>query len=307
MSIIALFTSIFGINTNGGENNNNDAPTEPVIVAEPFVSDFAYGSAERETMDIAFPEGAKGDVDLIIFIHGGAWTSGSKDEYTDQIKTIADNGYIGVAMNYSYISKDIHCDTILNEITMALKAVRSKAAERGINVSRYIIAGYSAGGQLAPLYAYSRGSESGLSPAAVVDLAGPTALEYVTYLKELTTVINIGDTDYVCELLSYLCGVTITLNNLNNAEVKAALQSVSATHYTDTAVSTIIAHGEKDNTSPIASSVLLSAQLKSKGVRCDFVRFPNSGHGLDSDPSSYAETEALLAQYASDYLSSYKK
>lgn len=301
MSIISLICSLFGISF--GNTENQTEKTENGIV---FVQNYRYGEAEREIMDYAYPEGATGNVDVIIDVHGGAWIAGSKDSETSNVKACAQYGYIGVAINYTYISETSHCDTILDEITMALKAIKSIAADKGITVNKYIIEGMSAGGHLSALYAYSRGAESGITPAAVYDMCGPTALEYLPSMQSFLTGNTLGSTDYICKLISYLCGVTVTVDNLNTAEVKEALQKVSATHYVDTAVPTILEHGMVDTIVPYQNSVILSGLLTEKGIRNDLVTLPNSNHDLGNDPEEAQRAGDLLIQYAADYLSAYK-
>lgn len=303
MSIITFICGLFGIEF-GKETVKQTETVENGVV---FVQNYRYGDAERELMDYAYPEKATGNVDVIIDIHGGGWVAGSKDTEITVVKRAAELGYIGMAINYTYASETTHCDTILNEITMALKAIKKEAAAKGITVNKYLIRGASAGGHLAALYAYSRGGESGIEAAAVFDKCGPTALEYTSVSEKMLFVENsIGDEETLCRIMSYLIGVTVNENTINNADVKEALQKYSATHYADAAVPTILEHGMKDSLVPYENSVILSELLTAKGIKNDLVLLPNSEHGLESDPEQAQIAADLYLQYAAEYLSAYK-
>lgn len=303
MAIITFFANLFGINIGGGNTNNPTVTNKDGIT---FVQNIRYGEREREVLDLAYPQNASGNVDLILDVHGGAWIAGSKDNETNFVKAFAQNGYVGAAISYTYISENTHCDLILDEITAALKTIVANCADAGITINKYIIMGASAGGHLATLYAYSRGSEAGIAPAAVFDLCGPVALEYLSVMPEMVTSGSLGSTEQACTLISNLCGVKVTLDNLGTPEVKAALQAVSATHFIDNAVPTVIMHGLKDNIVPYANAVILDEKLTEAGVRHDLIPFPNSGHGLSDDPDCTSASYALWIQYAADYLTKAK-
>jgi len=58
-----------------------DAP-EPVYSVQE-TSNVQYGPLPDEVLDLYQPAGKTGGSTAFVFIHGGAWTSGSKTEHTD--------------------------------------------------------------------------------------------------------------------------------------------------------------------------------------------------------------------------------
>ena len=52
-------------------------------------------------------------------------------------------------MNYRYVSGNVHCIDILKDIDSALAKVKLMAETRGINCTKVMLAGHSAGGHLA--------------------------------------------------------------------------------------------------------------------------------------------------------------
>ena len=71
-------------------------------------SNIAYGAGERNVIDIYVPAEAyeKEANGCILFIHGGSWSSGSKDEMMGECVALANEGYITATMNYTLINDE---------------------------------------------------------------------------------------------------------------------------------------------------------------------------------------------------------
>ena len=138
-----------------------------------IVKDIRYGNHERHMVDIAFPCGATGDVDLVLMIHGGGWTAGDKSLYHGEIEKFAGSGVVAATMNYRYATESVSCLDILDDITAALAKIKEVALQKGIKISRALLTGLSAGGHLSLLYAYARADEAPIRPAAVIEQSGP--------------------------------------------------------------------------------------------------------------------------------------
>ncbi len=131
---------------------------------------------------------------------------------------------------------------------------------------------------------------------AVVDFCGPSDFNILSFYAT-------GDKDYenyVCGLVSRMCGYDFTVEAIGSA--KPYLDEISPIRYIDNAVPTVIAHGVKDEIVPCENAVVLDRALTEKGIRHDFVTFPNSSHGLDKAPDKKDTAYALLHQFAKEYL-----
>ena len=299
MSIVMTFLGFFGLG-----NGKTDKPSDGGVKIA-FEQNIPYADGGRNVFDFAFPESAKGDTGLVLAIHGGAWVSGSKENETDVIKACAEKGYAAAAINYTYISEAVHYDTILNEITLALKAIKSRAAQKGINISRVILRGESAGAHLAMLYAYTKAAEAkslaGIEIKAVFDYCGPTSLDKVDMVGNLL-LTNFG-TVGIATVLSNLCGVTVNVDNCSDKDVKAALAAVSPACFTSTAVPTVICHGVADVLVPYLNAVMLDSALTADGVKHTLISFPTSGHLLEGDADKMEQANKLFDEYCKEYLS----
>lgn len=279
MSIISFFLSLFGINI------------DPAYVS---FENIAYGTEDRQVLDLYIPEDHNGTVGLILMIHGGAWVAGDKESYTKNAKSIAeDYGCAGATINYRYLSETVTMQDILDDITAATAKIKAIGAENGIVIDKMILSGMSAGGHLSLLYAYSQSEVAAIKPVSVVNMCGPADFTDANFLNSAL------GSEYICTLFSWATGTVITADNMaNNTE----LLEISPVAYADTAVPTITAHGEKDSVVPFSNAVALDNALKNAGVRHDFIPFPNSDHDLAADTGCEEEMYELYVQYVNEYL-----
>ena len=287
MSIIAFFTGLFGL-----ENK------------EYVFKNLSYGSHERQVMDLYLPEKNDGEVGLVLLIHGGAWISGNKDEYKSALKTACDDfGYAAAAINYRYLSETVSLHDIADDIDLALKKIKEKGAEKGININKVLLTGSSAGAHLSMFYAYSRKDTAPITPAAVVSNCGPTDLsdDNFYYNADLGVNSELGDFEDIAYLFSCAGGQKFTYETRSTA--KEALLKVSPIYYVNSdTVPTVINHGQKDTIVPFSNATAIVEKFKEYGVKYDFNVYPNSGHSLNKDEENRKIADDLLFKYLATYL-----
>ncbi|CAN5161981.1 alpha/beta hydrolase [soil metagenome] len=109
--------------------------------------DVAYGShGANTTFDVFSPSGTSGALPTVVWIHGGAWISGDKENVDPYARILAVRGYTTVALNYT-IAPEAAYPVALNQLNDALGYLVAHAAELRIDPSRIVIAGDSAGAQ----------------------------------------------------------------------------------------------------------------------------------------------------------------
>ncbi len=261
--------------------------------------DAAYGRHERQILDLYIPRDTDGEAGLIMMIHGGGWIMGDKDAYRGELAYWAGKGYVAAAMDYHYIDDDTHMDTLMDDVSCALEFIKNTAAKKGVDVTKALFTGSSAGGHMSLLYAYAYADVSPIRPAAVVSYCGPSKLwddEFIMHNE-----FGSFDPALLCDLMSKLTGETITPDDYQ--QHTDALKKYSPLCYVnEKTVPTVIAQGMVDTVVPYQNAVELDERLTEYGVAHDFVPFPNSGHGLDSDPGCAEQTRALFERYAQIYL-----
>ena len=111
---------------------------------------YAGSLAPAECGDLYQPVGA-GPFAAVVYLHGGSWRSGSKGNFDKLAADLAVKGYVGFSVNY-----DLRAGTFplaWEEARAAVGFVRAHAAEYHIDPAKIVIAGTSAGGELAALVA----------------------------------------------------------------------------------------------------------------------------------------------------------
>lgn len=100
------------------------------------------------TLDVFRPDDATEPLPAVFWVHGGAWISGHKSDVDPYLRILAAEGYVTIGANYT-VGPDAVYPTAVHQLNEALAYVDAHAADLGIDPQRIIIAGDSAGGQLA--------------------------------------------------------------------------------------------------------------------------------------------------------------
>ena len=115
--------------------------------------DVAYGTDPRQRIDIFLPRQPDlRDLPVLLFMHGGAWTHGTKDWCGFMAPPIARQPAIFVSAGYRLIPTVSFPAPVLDCIA-ALRWIAEHIAEYGGSPHRLFVGGHSAGGQIAALMA----------------------------------------------------------------------------------------------------------------------------------------------------------
>jgi acetyl esterase/lipase len=115
--------------------------------------EFAQVGKERLALDLHKPAGEP-HAPLIVWVHGGAWRSGSRDSMP--LGALVEQGYAVASIDYR-LTPVAPFPAQVHDIKAAIRFLRAKQAELGIDARRIAIAGDSAGGHLAALVGVSAG------------------------------------------------------------------------------------------------------------------------------------------------------
>jgi acetyl esterase len=152
--------------------------------------DLTYGEEPDEIFDINYPDGADRPLPTIVWVHGGGWVAGSKDGIANYLKVLAGHGYTTVGVEYSHGFGSTYPKPV-EQVNAALGYLVRNAAELNVDPDTIILAGDSAGAQIAsqlaviitdPSYAERMGIPPLLEPerlSAILLLSGGFDIEAV--------------------------------------------------------------------------------------------------------------------------------
>jgi len=106
-------------------------------------------------LDVYYPDTIQGTdkaLPTIVWIHGGAWISGSKQDVANYLKILASHGYTTVGINYT-IAPEKKYPTPLLQTNDAFTYLQENAKELHIDPYNFVLAGDSAGSQIASQFA----------------------------------------------------------------------------------------------------------------------------------------------------------
>ena len=154
--------------------------------------DILYGDEPLQDLDIYYPKPLaqamktnttiKQDYPMVVFVHGGSWESGSKEEYAFVGQSLAQAGYVTAVINYRKAPEHVYPDYV--EDTAQAIAWSYKNAKRfHANPERFAVVGHSAGAFNAVAAVANEDflKPYGIKPkdiTAVIGIAGPYSYDF---------------------------------------------------------------------------------------------------------------------------------
>ena len=133
------------------------------LAAKPEGEPHVYKTVgDRElTLYVTKPKDWKADDQrpAIVFFHGGGWVGGAPGQFTEHSKYLASRGMVAVQVEYRLLDRqsDTPPITCIQDAKSAMRWVRSRAKELGIDPNRIASGGGSAGGHLAAFVGTAEG------------------------------------------------------------------------------------------------------------------------------------------------------
>jgi len=125
--------------------------------------DIPYGRGPRERMDILLPSGMARGAPLHMFIHGGYWRSGSKEDHRLVAAPVLAAGGVAALVTYDLMPATRLGD-IVGQVRAAARHLASLAPGLGADPGRFTASGHSAGAHLASYLAAFGPGEEALPP-----------------------------------------------------------------------------------------------------------------------------------------------
>lgn len=228
---------------------------------------------------------------LILFIHGGSFNSGSKEDGESWCKYYATKWYITASVDYTLQNqgKDASIYLMNEEIENAVKAIKQKTKELGYHIAGMAPCGVSAGGTLAMNLAYN--GNSAIPVKFVFQLAAPTYFAP----SEWSLLMKVDRLDSEEEFCKMMTGKELE-------DYDTEIQNISpACIVNEDSVPSLIGYGLIDHCVPLSQKYYLIEVYDRDNVMYDYIEFPKSNHGMYNDLDKLQEFLDKSLEYARVY------
>lgn len=211
----------------------------------------------------------------IVFFFGGGWNGGTPEQFFPQCEYLAKRGMVAISAEYR--TKKHHGTSPLecaNDGKSAIRWVRSNAQTLGIDSSKILAGGGSAGGQVAATIANCLQIND--------DADDLTISPRVAALVLFNPVFDNGPNGYGYD------------------RVKDYWEKFSPMHnISDYSVPTLVMLGSKDHLIPVTTAEDYKKRMEAFGKRCDLHLYENQTHGFfnPKNPEFYKKTVADMDQF----------
>jgi acetyl esterase/lipase len=267
------------------------------------LTNIVYDSEKNLKYDLYLPtSSAEKDtpVGAMLFIHGGAWKSGKKEDMMFACRRFAKQGYVTATMEYTLFKEGAKMSffTILDDIGKCLEHLRDTAKANRHPIKAVALSGISAGGHLAMLYAYSRADNSPVPISFVFQQVGPSFFQQGAWPDH---------PDLSFGLTKAGAGIEMSREEYDSGIKFEAVKSISpALLVNEQTVPTIAAYGGKDPLVPTPHAEKLRKALEEYNVPHVFIIYPHSGHFLCEDPDCAKKYREAILDYCRKYFSQSK-
>ncbi len=119
---------------------------EPEIEFRPDV-EYGTGGDQKLTLHAALPKDDQSARPALVFIHGGGWAGGNKNDLKEAAREAAKKGYVAVSVGYRLAPKDPFPAQV-EDVKCAVRWMRAHADELKLDPKRIGAIGFSAGAHL---------------------------------------------------------------------------------------------------------------------------------------------------------------
>lgn len=266
-------------------------------------SDFSYGEKPAHTFDLYVPaDNTKDTYGLIVYLHAGGFSTGDKSDDKAMLEWLCSLGYVAAGVNYTLFNEenpDANIHTQSMEIKRSIPYVLQAAKKLGYNIDRMAMAGGSAGGCLALIYAYRDADASPVPVKMVFEGVGPSSF----YPEDWKSYGFDRNKEAAAALFSQMTGKTITADMFGTRAYEELIKDTSALFWVgEHTVPTVMAYGMHDKLQPYEGSVRLDEALTKHNVPHAYIVFEHSGHGLQNDDKKMVQYSEAILEYLDKYM-----
>lgn len=212
---------------------------------------------------------------LIVWVHGGAWRAGSKNDMP--LGRLVAAGYPVASVDYR-LSTQAQFPAQVHDIKAAIRFLRAKQRELGINANRIVISGGSAGGHLAALVGVSNGHQEleGKVGEHLDQRSDVQAIVSFYGMSNFTTILA-QSTPYGLKVR--VPALQLLLGGQPKEKPELAKLASPVFHVDEHDPPLLLIHGDQDPQAPIDQSYELHSRYQKAKRPCRFEVIRNGKHG----------------------------
>jgi len=269
---------------------DREVPLPEGVVLE---KDIEYGNADGHPLhlDLYRPAKLTRPVPALLFIHGGAWKSGKRQDYHFYTAAFARKGYVVATASYRLTGQAPY-PAAVQDCKCAVRWLRANAKKYNIDPGKIAAVGGSAGGHLSMMLGYAD------DPA----LEGESGHGGVS--SRVSAVVNIyGVYDMTTRIAKESDAVKSFLQGKSFEEAPELYrQSSPMVHLDKDDPPTLILHGTIDETVPVAQSDRLAAHLKRLKIPHAYGRLDGWPHTMDLAKPVNDYCQAMMDRFFAEHL-----
>jgi acetyl esterase/lipase len=235
-------------------------------------------------MDVWRNSKASGPVPTLMYIHGGGWIYGDRTGAFIELFPYFQRGWNIVNVEYRMAPVSL-APAAVEDCRCALKWVIRNAKQYGLDITRIVLTGHSAGGHLSL-------TTGMLTPDAGLDVACPG--DEILKVAAIINWFGISDVNDVMQGPNKKNYAEEWLGNLANKS-EIAKRTSPLTYVAKDNPPTISIHGDLDNVVPYQHSVRLHEALTQAGVPNQLVTIKGGGHGNFTDEETLQAYDQIWA------------
>lgn len=246
-------------------------PEPEVPAGVDVLRDISFGPHERQCYDVYLPRDAARPLPVVVFLHPGAWSR--RDKRAVRTMFVLEHGFALVSIGYR-LAQHAPFPAQIQDVNAGIGHLLDHTDSYGIDASRLVIAGTSAGAHLGSLVALAGGVPA-FNPIPDLNPCGVVAIYGAYDMPSMIAGQDQIETDHTGPdaPLSLLIGG-------DPAQNPDALVAMSPqTYVRPDAPPFYILHGTEDHVLPWSQSAEFAAALVRAGVAVTFETVPGAGHG----------------------------
>lgn len=229
-------------------------------------------------LDLVTPMGP-GPHPLVVLVHGGAWRRGHRSDLRDTMRRFAAQGFAAATVDYRLAdgARRVFPGPV-SDVRCAVRTLRARAPELGLDPSRFAAMGFSAGGHLSAMLA-TASDQSALDEGScpVLDVS-PAVQAGVSFYgpHDLRAPLRVGP------------GAEGAIRNFlgvsRRRDPRRTELASPIAHVDPRDPPMLLVHGVRDRIVEIDQSRRMARALRDAGVGVDAIELPHHRHGFGVFP-----------------------